>query len=57
MANTPIQHATLVFDHIVPAPVEQVFAVYADANLRAQWGAPSDTAVLIYDAADFLMQR
>jgi uncharacterized protein YndB with AHSA1/START domain len=33
--------------------VENVFAALADPVARVEWGAPSDTAALIYDAADF----
>jgi len=43
----------LVFERDVPAPVEKVFAAFADPALRSEWGAPSDTAVVIYDEADF----
>jgi uncharacterized protein YndB with AHSA1/START domain len=53
MTVTPTHHATLVFEREIPAPVEAVFAAFADPVARANWGAPSDTAALIYDAADF----
>ena len=46
-------HATLVFEREIPAPVEQVFAAFADPAARARWGAPSDNTALIYDEADF----
>jgi uncharacterized protein YndB with AHSA1/START domain len=46
-------HATLVFERDIPAPVEVVFAALADPVARTEWGAPSDTAVVIYDEADF----
>ena len=46
-------HVTLVFDREIPAPVEDVFAAFADPVTRTEWGAPSDTAVVIYDEADF----
>ena len=46
-------HTTLVFERDVPAPVEKVFAALADPVARSQWGAPSETAVIIYDEADF----
>jgi uncharacterized protein YndB with AHSA1/START domain len=46
-------HVTLVFDREIPAPVEEVFAAFADPVTRTEWGAPSDTAVVIYDEADF----
>jgi uncharacterized protein YndB with AHSA1/START domain len=53
MTASPVLHATLVFERLVPAPVEQVFQALADPVARAAWGAPSDTAVVIYDAAVF----
>jgi uncharacterized protein YndB with AHSA1/START domain len=46
-------HATLVFEREILAPAEAVFAAFADPAVRAQWGTPSDTAVVIYDEADF----
>lgn len=46
-------HVTLRFQRYVPAPVEKVFAALADPVARSQWGAPSETAVVIYDEADF----
>jgi uncharacterized protein YndB with AHSA1/START domain len=53
MIPTATLHATLVFEREIPAPVEEVFAAFADPVARAKWGAPSDTAVVIYDEADF----
>ncbi len=53
MAPTTTLHATLVFEREIPAPVEKVFAAFADPVARTAWGAPSETAVLIYDEADF----
>ena len=53
MTSNPVLHATLVFERRIPAPVGQVFAALADPVVRVEWGAPSDTAALIYDAADF----
>ena len=53
MTAEAILHATLTFERDIPAPVEKVFAAFASPSLRAQWGAPSDTAVVIYDEADF----
>lgn len=46
-------HATLVFERDISAPPKAVFAAFADPAARVQWGTPSDTAVLIYDDADF----
>lgn len=46
-------HATLVFEREIHAPVEKVFSAIADAKARSEWGAPSDTAIVIYDREDF----
>jgi uncharacterized protein YndB with AHSA1/START domain len=46
-------HATLVFEREIPAPVERVFAAFADPAARARWGSPSDNTALVYDEADF----
>jgi uncharacterized protein YndB with AHSA1/START domain len=52
MAPTTL-HATLVFERHIAASAERVFAAFADPVARATWGTPSDTAVVIYDNADF----
>jgi uncharacterized protein YndB with AHSA1/START domain len=46
-------HATLIFERMVPANPDQVFAAYAEVNQRMEWGTPSDNTALIYDQADF----
>jgi uncharacterized protein YndB with AHSA1/START domain len=46
-------HKALVFEREIPAPVEEVFAAFADPVTRAEWSAPSDKSVLIYDETDF----
>lgn len=48
-----VLHATLVFERTLSAPVSEVFQAYASATLRAKWGAPSETAVILYDVEDF----
>ncbi len=53
MNETPVVHATLVFERSVPATTEQVFAAYADVAERQKWGVPSEKTALIYDRADF----
>jgi uncharacterized protein YndB with AHSA1/START domain len=53
MTPTTTLHATLVFEREIPAPVEKVFAAFADPVARTAWGAPSETAVVIYDETDF----
>lgn len=52
MAPTTL-HTTLVFEREIPAPVEKVFAAFADPTARADWGTPSDTATVIYDETNF----
>ena len=48
-----VTHATLVFEREIDATVEKVFAAFASAKLRSEWGAPSETATIIYDKEDF----
>lgn len=48
-----VTHDTLVFEREVPAAIDKVFAAFANAKARSEWGAPSDTATLIYDHEDF----
>jgi uncharacterized protein YndB with AHSA1/START domain len=50
---TTTLHATLIFERTIPAPIEQVFAAFADPVARSEWGTPSDTAVVIYEETDF----
>jgi uncharacterized protein YndB with AHSA1/START domain len=47
------KHATLVFECTCAANTARVFVALADLVERAGWGTPSETAALIYDAADF----
>ena len=53
MGSHGLKHATLVFERICAAPVERVFAAFANPAERASWGAPSETAALVYDKVDF----
>jgi uncharacterized protein YndB with AHSA1/START domain len=53
MGESATVHATLIFERMVPATADQVFAAYADVDARKKWGAPSDNTALIYDQADF----
>jgi uncharacterized protein YndB with AHSA1/START domain len=46
-------HATLEFEREISAAPSAVFAAFVDPVVRAQWGTPSDTAVIVYDEADF----
>src|ERR1700750_882343 len=53
MTNQNLKHETFVFERFCNAPVARVFAALADPVERAGWGAPSDTAALVYDQAEF----
>ena len=53
MPSQAHRHATLAFERRCAAPVERVFAAYADVVERARLGTPSEAAALIYDEADF----
>lgn len=46
-------HGTLVVEQMLNVPVSRVYSAFADPKERVRWGAPSDTAAFIYDAADF----
>lgn len=53
MASQDLKHSTLVFERICAAPVERVFAAFANPEERASWGTPSETAAFLYDKVDF----
>jgi uncharacterized protein YndB with AHSA1/START domain len=48
-----VLHETIVMERTYDAAVDRVFASFADPVVRAKWGVPSDTAVIIYDEANF----
>jgi uncharacterized protein YndB with AHSA1/START domain len=53
MTNQDLTHATFVFERFCAAPVERVFAAFADPVERASWGTPTETAAFTYDKVDF----
>jgi uncharacterized protein YndB with AHSA1/START domain len=53
MTSQELKHATLVFERICAAPIDRVFAAFANPVERANWGTPSETAAFIYDQVDF----
>ena len=53
MTANQVLHETIVIERTYDAAVTRVFAFFADPVLRAQWGAPSDTAVIFYDETNF----
>lgn len=53
MSDAALIHATLVFERHIAGDCQTVFEAYADVEKRMEWGAPSDTAVIIYDEDDF----
>jgi uncharacterized protein YndB with AHSA1/START domain len=50
---TQLTHGTVVAERTFDAAIARVFAAFADPVARAKWGAPTETAVLIYDECDF----
>lgn len=48
-----LHHARIALERAYPAPVERVFAEFADPHVRAKWSPPSNDA-LVYDEADFV---
>lgn len=53
MAQNQVHHGTVVVERTINVPTARVFDAYADADERARWAAPSDTAVFFYDETDF----
>ena len=53
MTSQEPRHTTFVFERICAAPIDRVFAAFADPKERERWGAPSETAAFIYDKVDF----
>src|SRR5215470_374145 len=53
MTNLSTDHGTVVVERTLNVPVSRVYGAFADAKERASWGAPSDTAVFIYDETNF----
>ena len=51
--SLPAHHTTLVFERVCEAPVEAVFAAFADTKARAYWAKPWDKAVMHYEEANF----
>jgi uncharacterized protein YndB with AHSA1/START domain len=53
MSDLSTDHGTITVERILDAPVARVYAAFADAKERQSWGAPSDSAVYVYEEADF----
>lgn len=52
-AHTTIAHDTVTMARRYDAPPTRVFAAWADAEARREWGAPSAEVTLVHEAADF----
>ncbi|UVC07399.1 SRPBCC family protein [Rhizobium sp. TH2] len=46
-------HDTIVFERCFVAPLPMLYKAFMDPVARCRWGAPSPTAVIIYDQEDF----
>jgi uncharacterized protein YndB with AHSA1/START domain len=53
MSKDEVKHATVVLERMCDAPLERVYAAFANPEERASWGTPSETAAFIYDQVDF----
>lgn len=53
MTDQDLKHATLTIERTCAAPLERVFAAFADPVERASWGNPSETSAFVYDEVDF----
>jgi uncharacterized protein YndB with AHSA1/START domain len=53
MIDVSTDHGTVVVEQMLNVPALRAYSAFADPNERVRWGAPSDTAAFIYDAADF----
>jgi uncharacterized protein YndB with AHSA1/START domain len=53
MIDISTDHGTVVVEQMLNVPVARVYGAFADPKERVRWGAPSDSAAFIYDAADF----
>ena len=53
MTSQELKHDTFVCERICAAPIERVFAAFANPEERASWGAPSETAAFVYDKVEF----
>ena len=53
MTSEELKHATLVLERVCAAPLERVYAAFANPEERASWGTPSETAAFVYDEVDF----
>jgi hypothetical protein len=51
MIDIPTDHGTVVVEQILNVPLSRAYGAFTDPKERARWGAPSDTAAFIYDAA------
>ena len=57
MKANQVLHETIVMERTYGAGIDRVFAAFADPEARSKWSVPSDTAVLIYDEANFATGR
>jgi uncharacterized protein YndB with AHSA1/START domain len=53
MTGFSTAHDTVVVERMLDVRLSRVYAALANAEERARWSAPSDTAVFIYDEANF----
>lgn len=53
MIDVSTDYGTVVVQRTLNVPVARAYNAFADANERANWGAPSETATFIYEETNF----
>jgi len=53
MTMPPTNHDTIVLQRTYDATAARVFEAFASPQARMRWGAPSPSADIVYDKADF----
>lgn len=53
MIDLSTDYGTVVVQRTLNVPVARAYNAFADANERAKWSAPSDTATFIYEETNF----
>lgn len=53
MNKPTVVHDTFVIERVFQANPQRLFAAYADVEIRARWGVPSDDEQIVYSESNF----